>query len=175
MNAAELDRIERLFVTQRAAEGAPLGRFDLDHLKVIHRYLFQDVYAWAGEIRTVELNKGGQQFQFRQFIETGMADVHKRLSAADFLKNLNREDFTGEAAKILGDVNYVHPFREGNGRTQLFYPEQLAEQAGHPLDITRIDLERWMEASRRAHDGDYSAMSEQIGRACEGRSPGRSR
>lgn len=168
MDAAELDDVERGLVAQRAAEGIPTGRFDLDHLRAIHRHLFQDVYEWAGEVRTVELNKDGQQFQFRRFIETGMADVHKRLSDAKFLKDLDRASFANEAARIMGDVNYVHPFREGNGRTQLFYVEQLAEQAGHPLDLARLDPARWMEASRRSHEGDYAAMAEEIDRACEG-------
>jgi cell filamentation protein len=99
----ELDRMERRLVAQRAREGIPSGRFDLDHLKAIHRHLFQDVYEWAGEIRTVELNKDGQQFQFRRFIETGMADVHKRLSDAKFLKGLDRAVFASEAARIMGD------------------------------------------------------------------------
>lgn len=48
----------------------------------------------------------------------------------------------------MGDVNYVHPFREGNGRTQLYFLEQLAEQAGHPIDLRRLDPQRWIAASR---------------------------
>ncbi|MBI3759460.1 MAG: Fic family protein, partial [Deltaproteobacteria bacterium] len=146
---------------------------DLNHLRAIHRHLFQDVYEWAGEVRTVELNKGGQQFQFRRYIETGKADVHKRLADANFLKGLSRADFAGQAARIAGDVNYVHPFREGNGRTQLFYLEQLAGQASHPLDLARIAPERWIEASRLSHKGDYAAMSQEIGRACESYGRGR--
>lgn len=165
-NKDELERMERQLVLQRAREGTPAGQFDLDHLKAIHRHLFQDVYDWAGKTRTVELNKGGQQFQFRQFIEIGIADVHKRLVAWDLLKGLCQQDFAKKAAEILGDVNYVHPFREGNGRTQLLYLEQLAEQAGHPLDLTRVDPERWIEASRRSHASSYDAMAREIARVC---------
>ena len=62
-HAAQLDRLERRLVTQRAAEGIPAGGFDLAHLRTIHRHLFQDVYDWAGELRTVEIAKGGHQFQ----------------------------------------------------------------------------------------------------------------
>jgi cell filamentation protein len=51
----------------------------------------------------------------------------------------------------MGDVNYVHPFREGNGRAQLFYLERLAEHAGHPLDLARLNPRRWIEASRASH------------------------
>jgi len=164
-DAARLDYFEREAVTERAAEGIPKGRFDLTHLRAIHRHLFQDVYDWAGEVRTVEIAKDGHQFQFRRFIDTGMADVHRRLRHAKFLRGLDRSAFAAAAGGIMGDVNYVHPFREGNGRTQLYYLEQLAEQAGHKLDLSRLDPERWIAASRAAHNGDYTPMSYEIERA----------
>jgi cell filamentation protein len=163
-DGAELDYRERELVIQRIAEGVPTGRFDLAHLRAIHRHLFQDVYDWAGEIRTVEIAKDRHQFQFRQFIETGMADVHRRLDQADFLRGLSGDAVAREAGVIMGDVNYVHPFREGNGRTQLHYLKQLAAQAGHPVDLSRIDPACWLEASRSAHRGDYEPMAAEIGR-----------
>jgi cell filamentation protein len=104
----------------------PSGAFDLAHLRAIHRHLFQDIYEWAGELRTVEINKGGHQFQFRRYIETGMADVHRRLVQGSFLRDLSVPEFAQQAAVIVGDVNYVHPFREGNGRTHAQYLKQLA-------------------------------------------------
>ncbi len=159
-----LDYHERELVGQRIAEGPPAGDFDLAHLRAIHRHLFQDVYDWAGEVRTVEIAKDGNQFQFRQFIGTGMADVHRRLVQADFLRGLSRDAFAEAAGAIMGDVNYVHPFREGNGRTQLQYLKQLAAQAGHPVDLARIDPARWLAASRASHGGDYGPMAAEIGR-----------
>lgn len=118
-DAEKLDRVEREIVAMRRREGAPPGRFDLKHLRAIHRHLFQDVYDWAGELRTVEISKGGSQFQFVRFMEVGMADVHRRLVEAEFLRGLEPDAFARAAAEIIGDINYVHPFREGNGRTQL--------------------------------------------------------
>lgn len=158
-DARRLDAVERQLVVERAASGVPQGGLDLAHLRAIHRHLFQDVFEWAGELRTVEISKGGHQFQFRRFIETGMADVHRRLVAQAFLRGLSREDFAQRAGEVLGDVNYVHPFREGNGRTQLQYLLQLAEQAGHRLDVLRLDKQAWMDASREAHLGRYEAMA----------------
>ena len=73
-DAADLDRVERLHTTNRSLEPIPRGSFDLAHLRAIHRHLFQDIYDWAGELRTVEISKGRQQFQFREFIETGMGE-----------------------------------------------------------------------------------------------------
>ncbi len=85
-DADELDFVEREFVARRTMGAIPSGKFDLSHLKAIHRHLFQDIFDWAGQLRTVEISKGGSQFQFRKFIETGMADVHRRLVDRKFLK-----------------------------------------------------------------------------------------
>jgi cell filamentation protein len=160
-----LDQAERNLVTDRLSQRIPRGKFDLAHLRAIHRHLFQDVYDWAGELRTVEIFKGGNQFQFRQYIHTGMADVHRRLSRAGFLKGLPASEFAREAGVIIGDINYIHPFREGNGRTQAQYLKQLAEQAGHPLDLRRIDPAGWIDASKASHATDYSLMAELIRQA----------
>ena len=158
----ELDAFERKAVQVRAEQGCPSGNFDLAHLQAIHGHLFQDIYDWAGELRTVEISKGGSQFQPLQFIETGMADVHRRLEEQNFLRDRTADGFAEGAGQIIGDVNYVHPFREGNGRTQLNYLQQLGHQAGHQVDLTRIERDAWMSASIRAHQGDYQPMSECI-------------
>lgn len=117
-DADALDRAERNLVRLRHREGVPRGEFDLRHLRAIHRHLFQDVYAWAGELRTVELAKGTTAFMPQRYVVSGMADVHRRLVGSGFLRGLDRDGFAREAGQIVGDVNHVHPFREGNGRTQ---------------------------------------------------------
>lgn len=172
MDEKVLERAERALVTQRSREDVPRGKFDLDHLKAIHRHLFQDVYDWAGKVRTVEIAKDKSQFQFRQYVETGMADIEKRLKDKKYLRNLSRGAFANEAAAIIGDVNYVHPFREGNGRVQMQYLKQLCEQAGHPIRLERIAPETWMDASREAHQARYEKMADCIAEAI---TPGRGR
>lgn len=164
-DAPTLDYHEREITTARARTGVPTGAFDLKHLQAIHGHLFQDVYDWAGKIRTVEISKGGSQFQFRQYIETGMADVHRRIVGAGYFKGTSPQAFAAEAGKIMGDVNYVHPFRDGNGRTQLLYLQQLASRAGHRLDLRRLERDSWMAASRSAHDADYRPMAAAIGQS----------
>ncbi len=114
-NAAALDRAERLLVQRRTRQGAPSGNFDLNHLKAIHRHLFQDMYAWAGDIRQVDMHKTDWFLPHGRII-TGMQDVHQRLAAQNLLAGLDRDDFAEAAGVILGDVNFCHPFREGNGR-----------------------------------------------------------
>jgi len=160
-----LDRAERRLVAQRVKDGTPSGNFDLEHLKAIHRHLFQDIYDWAGKLRVVEISKDGHQFQFRRYIETGMGDVHRRLVKADFLKGLSPEGFARAAGNIVGDVNYVHPFREGNGRTQLQYLKQLARRAGYGLDLTKLNGAEWLHASREAHQARFDGMARCIEKA----------
>lgn len=164
-DAAQLDYHEREITTMRARESVPIGDFDLKHLQAIHKHLFQDIYEWAGQIRTVEMSKGTSQFQFRQYIETGMADVHRRIAGANYFKGFSREEFAAKAGTIIGDVNYVHPFRDGNGRCQLLYLRQLAGRAGLALDLSKIDPEAWLEASLRAHQAEYDPMSQTISQA----------
>lgn len=162
-DAYDLERVERRYVLQRTRQGVPKGDFDLSHLQTIHKHLFQDIYEWAGEIRTVEINKGAQQFQFRQYITTGMQDVHSRIKKANYLQGLNIKGFARKAGEIIGDVNYVHPFREGNGRTQLQYLKQLGERAGYRLDLRKLEKDKWLEASRQAHGGkEYDLMASSI-------------
>jgi cell filamentation protein len=158
---ARFDTHERRLVTQRIAEGVPTGNYDLAHLQAIHRHLFQDVVEWAGELRKVDMTKNGHRFQFATKLASDINAIHRDLAAKDFLRSLEPGDFAREAALLIGDVNYVHPFREGNGRTQLLYLKQLAEAAGHPLDLTRIPAEPWIEASKASMAGDpepFAAM-----------------
>jgi cell filamentation protein len=74
------------------------------------------------------------------------------------LRGAGREDFAREAATIIGDLNYVHPFREGNGRTQLQYLRLLTEEASLDLDLTKLRARRWLAASRAAHEVNYDPM-----------------
>lgn len=164
-----LNTIERTLVTQRIEEGIPAGRFDAQHLSDIHGHLFQDVYPWAGEFRTVSLTKGGDVFLPPDRIEVGLSDVHRRLEQRDYLQGLGREDFANQAAEIIGDINYAHPFREGNGRTQMQYLRDLSHQAGHPIDISLTAREDWIAASRASHEGDYRPMAIEIAAMTEDR------
>ena len=110
-----LDRAERRLVAQRTRQGIPTGDFDLAHLKAIHGHLFQDVYDWAGEVRTVEIAKGGSGFMPCRFIENGMYDVHRRIAENDYFAGLSPADFAAHAATIIGDVNHVHRFAKAMG------------------------------------------------------------
>lgn len=160
----QLDRAERLLVTQRISEGAPPGNFDLAHLQRIHRHLFQDVYDWAGEVRTVELFRD-HDYQFQEVIPAGVASLHQRLVKSNFLRGSSADEFSDVAGGIIGQLHYTHPFREGNERTHLQYLKQLGERAGHEVDLTRLDREKgnWIDAAIAASfENNFEPMEKMI-------------
>lgn len=128
-------------VTKRIKElyENPIKIKGVESLFAIHRYLFQDVYSWAGKKRTVEINKSGKQFfptthfenAFR-FIDTLILD-YKKISPKD------KQQIAEKLADILDSVNYLHPFREGNGRAQREFLRLLALEKGLTLNLNPPD------------------------------------
>jgi cell filamentation protein len=139
------------------------GRFDTAHLKAIHRCIFQDVYAWAGQFRTVNISKGGHPFGAAGFVEPTLNDLLEKLSAENYLKALPPKVFSSRAGFFLGEINAAHPFREGNGRTQREFIRELALHAGFVVDWSRITRDQMTAASRQSFQtGDSSALGELI-------------
>ena len=134
------------------------GTYDLDHLRAFHRYILGDVYEWAGELRTVSIAKGSL-FCLPQHLESYGADIFGRLAAADQLRGLTREQFVGQLAQFLADVNALHPFREGNGRAQRAFFSRLAHDAGHHIAGGRRAPARNATASAAAHRGDVAPLT----------------
>jgi len=120
-DAVGLHQIEATAVSIRLLELSvhPLpGQFDLDHLKAIHRYLFQDIYDWAGELRQVDISRGSSYFAHFGYIFSNATSLFTRLAQEQTLLGLPPDQFARRAAYYLGEINVLHPFREGNGRTQ---------------------------------------------------------
>jgi cell filamentation protein len=115
------------------------GVFDLTHLCAIHRYLFQDVYEWAGELRTVDISREGSRFANVGQIQSYLGPQLRRLVADNFLRGMTPDQFVERMAHYMGEINAVHPFREGNGRVQRMFCAQLAEQAGYFIDYESVD------------------------------------
>ena len=135
--------------------------YDLSHLCAIHRRIFGDIYHWAGQIRTVGIAKGSP-FCLPQHIETSAAEVFRGLRSENCLRGLDREVFVARLAHYLGEVNAVHPFREGNGRTQRAFFEQLARRAGYTLEWQHLDAARNIEASVAIMRGDSEPMRKML-------------
>lgn len=136
---AALDAFEAIITAQRADEPLPRGRLGYSHYRAIHRHLFQDVYDWAGKLRTVRIAKSGSMFCYPEHIDAEMLKLFEGLHADDYFRHLSADAFSRRAAHLLAELNAIHPFREGNGRAQLTYLTLLALRAAHPLDFTRLD------------------------------------
>ncbi len=136
------------------------GRFDLAHLKTLHRYIFQDVFPWAGQFRVVDISKGNSSFGPAQFLEGALTDVLWKLGQEGLLKGLAARHFADRAAFYLGEINAIHPFREGNGRTQREFIRQLGLEAGHVISWAGFTQGRMVEASIASHTkGDPSGLA----------------
>jgi cell filamentation protein len=136
------------------------GKFDIAHLKAIHRYIFQDVYEWAGQFRTVNISKGGHLFGAAAFLEPALHQTLEKLAAENYLADLDAAAFAQRAAYFLGELNAAHPFREGNGRTQREFIREVALKAGHYIDWRVATPGEMIEASRLSHvRGDASLFA----------------
>ena len=129
------------------------GAYDLEHLCAFHREIFGDIYPWAGEIRIVGIAKS-DPFCLPQHIETYSAEVFDSLAKERFLRGLTCERFVERVTHYLAEVNAIHPFREGNGRTQRAFFRQLAEEAGWPIDWSALTETGNTEASMASLRGD---------------------
>jgi cell filamentation protein len=145
-NQARLDAFEAEITSQRASEPMPIGRLSVTHYRSIHRHLFQDVFTWAGRFRTVRISKGGNMFCYPEHIKNQMAKLFAGLQRDKHFRGLSAPGFAAESAHLLAELNAIHPFREGNGRTQLAFLTLLAEVAGHPLALNRLKPDDMMRA-----------------------------
>ena len=121
-------------------ENLPPAEGTLEQLRRIHRFLFQDVYDWAGEIRTIDMGKGeGLPFQPLELFSIGVHYSEGVLRGDDLLKDLGHEEFVKRLSVSYNNFNILHPFREGNGRTQRIFWEIIAREAGWHFDWGLID------------------------------------
>ena len=150
--------IRLLELTQNPIQGS----FDLAHLCKIHSYLFQDVYEWAGEVRSVDIIRGDSRFCNVRQIRSYSHTVFSALAAEKNLVNLEPAVFANRLAHYLSEVNAIHPFREGNGRVQRLFISQLAEHAGYSLDYSALDQAELYPVMQASFLGDERPLSELI-------------
>lgn len=149
-------------VASRLSEPLPTGQLDVDHYRAIHRHLFQDVYAWAGRDRQVRTHKGETTFCFPENIGPEMRRLFNDLARNNHLCGLDLSSFARGAAKFIGELNAIHPFREGNGRAQQTFLVMLAEQAGHVIDLGRVRRGPYLRAMISAYAEDEALLAIEI-------------
>ena len=150
--------IRLLELTQNPVEGS----FDLAHLCKIHQYLFQDVYEWAGEVRTVDIIRGDSRFCNVRHIQSYSNTVFSALAAEKYLVNLEPKVFANRLAHYLSEINAIHPFREGNGRVQRLFISQLAKQTGYSLDYSALDQAELYPVMQESFLGNVKPLADLI-------------
>jgi len=153
-----------LFRQIELAANPVTGKFDPGHLRSVHRYLFQDVYGWAGEFRTVDISKGSTRFGSHPFIASYSQSVLEQLAKERTAWDPSSPtvDLTERLAYYLGEINALHPFREGNGRTQRIFIGQLATSHGLVIRWDTMTPEEMLKASISSFGGDNGPLRDLI-------------
>ena len=128
------------------------GDFDFEHYCEIHRFLFCDLYEWAGHPRKADISKKGTRFVEAEHIQECAVACFARINALDFTK-MDRDETVAEIADFYSTMNMIHPFREGNGRAQRIFFTQWLRHLGYELDFANVDQDLFMIATIRAAHG----------------------
>ena len=139
--------VESGAVTKRLQElyENPITVESIDSLFEIHRHLFQDIYVWAGKKRTVEINKDGKQFFPTSHFVRAFRYIDQLVAEFKQIPKADKKLLAEKLAEILDKVNYLHPFREGNGRTQREFLRLLALEKGLILNLNPPDDQKVYE------------------------------
>ncbi|MBC3766144.1 Fic/DOC family protein [Neptunicella marina] len=148
-NQEHLTQAETEFTIERyRSYSAPVlsaKSFTFQHFKQLHKHLFQDLYPWAGQIRTIDISKGHTRFCTCSRIEP---EAKKLFSTTpDLFKISSRDRLIKAVADLYCEINLLHPFRDGNGRTQRFFFEELLFTLGYELVWPKISADDWMDAN----------------------------
>ena len=124
-----------------------IGNFDTQHLIDIHTYLFEDIYPFAGKFRNENIAKGVFRFAEFEYIEPELERLLNELKSENYLEGLSKEDLTQRLAYYLSELNVLHPFREGNGRTIREFIRELALKNGYVLNLSNVSPSDFLKAS----------------------------
>ena len=162
---------ESMKCTERLEELAknPVKIKNSSSLLDIHRYLFQDVYEWSGKKRTVEISKQGKPFFITAYFDNGFAHIDTLIIEYRKVDSADKARLAVCLANLFDSINYLHPFREGNGRTQREFLRTLALEKGYSLNLNPPDnadvYERYMSGTI---EGDVDKLAALIGELLEG-------
>ncbi|MCU6790156.1 Probable adenosine monophosphate-protein transferase fic [uncultured Butyricicoccus sp.] len=126
---------------------------DFSYLKHLHHLLFDEIYSWAGQVRHINISKLRTAFYPANQIEETAYAIFERLQKCHYFSNLPRNELVCELSDLYDSINYLHPFREGNGRVQRLYFRKLAQWLGHNLNFAAVESERLMIATIHASAG----------------------
>ena len=145
-----LSEAERKIVLTKSYElrkNSKIGDFDLNHFLEIHKFLFEDIYPFAGKFRNENIAKGYFSFAEWQYIEPEIKRLFDKLKEENYLQGRSREELVKGLAYYLSELNVLHPFREGNGRTIREFIRELAFFNGYILDLQNTTSDELLKAS----------------------------
>lgn len=160
---SELNSVERQFVllkSSHAEQETIFKNIDFNFYKKLHKQLFGDLYEWAGTVRSMNISKKGTVFCNFEDIERIGTLKFQRLAEQNYLKGLTKSRFIDELTEFYHDMNMLHPFREGNGRTLRLFITLLVRNAGYTLNFSDCDSDLLMIATIKAAQGDLSSLKE---------------
>ena len=165
-NSEALSKVERRTTEARLilldTQDPPSGQFDLKHLQALHKFLFGSVYDWAGQIRTAGfISKGKSIFCHSDFIVPYAQSLFSRMHKEDF-RRMTKEQCAKRMAFYLSEVNALHPFREGNGRTTRLFFEIFAQANGWKIGISSIPHDVFVEAMIESMNGSLEKLETSI-------------
>ena len=132
--------------------------FSFDYLKALHNKIFGDIYPSAGMIRNKDESKRSEYCK-SIYLEKMASDIFDKLRNAKFLRGLDDiDEFINELAYFMGEVEALHPFMDGNGRTTRYFFTDLARKAGYDIIWSATDPDRYLEGNIAAIDGDYQPL-----------------
>lgn len=134
-------------------------------LCTIHHFIFQDVYSWAGQLRTVDLSKGDTRFANVHRIEPEALKLFQQLKLEKYLIGLPRTQFVPRLAHYYSELNVIHPFRDGNGRAQRLLFEIIGINAGYELRWEPIGRSEWIAANIAAYKSQTKLLEDLLSRA----------
>ncbi len=158
LNVAELRIV--ISMTMKIEKEIKFNNVDFNFYKNLHKQLFDDLYEWAGTVRNINISKKGTVFCNSDDIERIGKLKFDRLKSLNFLKNTPKDQFLDELTELYHDLNMLHPFREGNGRTLRLFITLLVRNAGHNLNFSECDSDMLMIATIKAAQGDLSMLRE---------------
>ncbi len=132
----------------------PFEDVDFEFYKSLHKYVFSDIYEWAGQCRKVDMSKKGTSFCSHDKIKENGIRIFNALKNHNYLMDLESDDFINEFTDLYCELNYLHPFREGNGRIQRLFLSMLAVNAGRKIDFSQIDKDLFIIATIKSVSGD---------------------
>ena len=152
-----------VFANELELESIAISRTsDLVELLALHKHLFGNVYDWAGQIRTVDIKKNSNNAEYFLIVSKIIEASHyvfNELTKEKYLKGLSNEEFIDRLAYFYDQLNYIHPFREGNGRVQRVFWTRVAYDAGYEINWDKVVGGENDEASRIAAEKmDLSAL-----------------